>query len=187
MADTDTVQASLMIEQCKPSVALSLTSTAASMVISLGYHRASTMKLDTVRERNEKIFLFWMVYLMDTSFAVRLGRAPVIPESDITVPMVTHGGCLPSEFVDVFCYWVEVGRTRCQTVEQLYSPAALQQSHRERSNRAKQLSDRLEEAWSLRSKVRKCQSHTEACSFHSLTQLELLLQQPRSVVAASLR
>jgi hypothetical protein len=144
MADTDTTQASLMIEQCKPSMAMSL-----------GYHRASTMKLDTVRERNEKILLFWMVYILDTSFAVRLGRAPVIPESDITVPMVTHGGCLASEFVDIFCYWVEINKLQCQTVEQLYSPAALQQSPRERSNRAKQLSDRLEEAWVSRSKVRE--------------------------------
>jgi hypothetical protein len=155
MADTDTTQASLMIEQCKPTLALSLTSTAASMAMSLGYHRASTMKLDTVRERNEKILLFWMVYILDTSFAVRLGRAPVIPESDITVPMVTHGGCLASEFVDIFCYWVEINKLQCQTVEQLYSPAALQQSPRERSNRAKQLSDRLEEAWVSRSKVRE--------------------------------
>ena len=125
------------------------------MAVSLGYHRDSTMKLDTVQERNEKIFLFWMVYLMDTSFAVRLGRAPVIPESDITVPIVTHDGCLPSEFVDIFCYWVEVGRIQCQTVKQLYSPAALQQSHRERSTQAEQLSYRLEEAWGLRNKVRE--------------------------------
>jgi hypothetical protein len=152
---TDTFQASLMIEQCKPNLVLSLTSTAASMAISLGYHRASTMKLDTVRERNAKILLFWMVYLLDTSFAVRLGRAPVIPERDITVPMVTHGGSLPSEFVSIFCYWVEIGRLQCQTVEQLYSPVALQQSPKERSNRAKQLSERLEEAWVSRSKVRK--------------------------------
>jgi hypothetical protein len=144
-----------MIEQCKSNLALSLTSTAASMAMSLGYHRASTMKLDTVRERNAKILLFWMVYILDTSFAVRLGRAPVIPENNITVPMVTHGGCLPSEFVDIFCYWVEINKLQCQTVEQLYSPVALQQSPRERSNRAKRLSDRLEEAWGLRSKVRE--------------------------------
>jgi hypothetical protein len=145
----------LEIEQCKPSIALSLTSTAASMAISLGYHRASTMKLDTVQERNEKIFLFWMVYLLDTSFAVRLGRAPTIPERDITVPMVAHGGSLPSEFVNLFCYWVEVNRVQCKTVKQLYSPVALQQSPGERSDRARQLSERLEEAWVFRSNVRE--------------------------------
>jgi hypothetical protein len=168
MLDADTAQASLEIEQCKPSIALALTSTAASMAISLGYHRASTMKLDTVRERNEKIFLFWMVYLLDTSFAVRLGRAPVIPERDITVPMVTHGGALPPEFVDMFQYWVEVGRVQCQTVEQLYSPVALQQSPRERASRAQQLSARLEEAWDSRSKVREVSSNTQRydCLMH---------------------
>lgn len=127
-------------------MALSLTSTAANMVISLGYHRHATILADDKVERETKIFLFWMVYVFDTSFSVRLGRAPVIRDSDITVPLVLHGA-VPKEFESVFRYWIELGRVQCEAVERLYSPAALQQPFAKRAKRAARLEARLQEAW----------------------------------------
>ena len=120
------------------------------MVISLGYNRLSSMQNDTEQQRQQKIYLFWMVYIFDTSFSIRLGRSPLIRDHDITVPMVTDTGMVPKAFVSVLQYWIELGRVQCQAVEHLLSPAALQQPPEERSRRAASLVVRLQEVWDAR-------------------------------------
>jgi hypothetical protein len=131
-------------------MALSLTTTAASMVISLGYNRLSSMQSDTELVRQQKIYIFWMVYIFDTGFSIRLGRSPVIREHDITVPMMSDNGVVPSAFIGVLRYWIELGRVQCQAVEHLLSPAALLQPPEERSRRADKLAVRLQEVWDAR-------------------------------------
>lgn len=120
------------------------------MVISLGYNRLSSMQNDTEQQQQQKIYLFWMVYIFDTSFSIRLGRSPVIRDHDITVPMVTDAGMVPPAFVSVLRYWIELGRVQCQALEHLLSPAALQQPLEERSKRAANLVVRLQEVWDAR-------------------------------------
>ena len=120
------------------------------MVISLGYNRLSSMQSDTEQVRQQKIYIFWMVYIFDTGFSIRLGRSPVIREHDITVPMVSDNGVVPTAFVGVLRYWIELGRVQCQAVEHLFSPAALQQTQEERSKRAGRLAVRLQEVWDAR-------------------------------------
>jgi hypothetical protein len=143
-------KATSAIDLCKPYLALSVTSQAASMVISLGYNRLSSMQNDTEQRRQQKIYLFWMVYIFDTGFSIRLGRSPLIRDHDITVPMVTDAGMVPKAFVSVLQYWIELGRVQCQAVEHLLSPAALQQPPEERSRRAASLVVRLQEVWDAR-------------------------------------
>lgn len=123
------------------------------MVTSLGYNRLSSMQSDTEQQRQHKIYLFWMVYIFDTSFSIRLGRSPVIRDHDITVPMIVDNGAVPKAFVRVLHYWIELGRVQCQAVEHLYSPAALQQPLEERSRRAARLVLRLQEVWDAREQV----------------------------------
>lgn len=123
------------------------------MVISLGYNRLSSMQSDTESQRQQKIYLFWMVYIFDTGFSIRLGRSPVIRDHDITVPMVSDNGSVPRAFVGVLKYWIELGRVQCQAVEYLFSPAALQQLPEERSKRAANLAVRLQEVWEARDQV----------------------------------
>lgn len=120
------------------------------MVISLGYNRLSSMQSDTEQQRQQKIYLFWMVYTFDTGFSIRLGRSPVIRDYDITVPMVTDTGMVPKAFVSILRYWVELGRVQCQALEHLLSPSALQQPLEERSKRAADLVVRLQEVWEAR-------------------------------------
>lgn len=125
------------------------------MVITLGYHRLSTMQADSDKERQGKIMLFWMCYWLDTSFAVRLGQAPVIRDYDITVPQLQYGKGIDSPFVEAFNYWTTISRLQCQVVEQLYSPLAQRQPLQERSRRAACLARELQETWSEREEVRR--------------------------------
>jgi hypothetical protein len=60
-AHADISKATAAIDLCKPYLALSVTSSAAAMVISLGYNRLSSMQADTEQQRQQKIYLFWMV------------------------------------------------------------------------------------------------------------------------------
>jgi hypothetical protein len=56
-ASTDILKATAAIDLCKPYLALSVTSSAAAMVMSLGYNRLSTMQNDTEQQRQQKIYL----------------------------------------------------------------------------------------------------------------------------------
>ncbi|KAK0943842.1 hypothetical protein LTR29_004606 [Friedmanniomyces endolithicus] len=139
--------AGIAVNRGKAHLALSLSSHAASMILSLGYHRLSTMQGDTDYARQVKISLFWMVYWFDTSFSVRLGHAPVIRDYDITVPRLTLcSPIMPSAFLVAFNYSTTLSGLQCQVVEQLYSPLALRQSAEERRRRASGLMVALGEA-----------------------------------------
>jgi hypothetical protein len=132
---------------------MTLSSQAASIVLSLGYHRLSNLRSDTETERQSKILLFWMTYWLDTSFAVRLGRAPVIQHYDITVPRFSHGSIVRTGWVDAFNYCTRIGSLQCQVVEQLYSPLSLEQSAEERLRRASRLLKDLQRIWDARGDV----------------------------------
>lgn len=133
------------------------------MVVALGYNRSSSVEFDSPHERDRKIFLFWMVYVFDSCFSVRLGRAPIIRDADITIPMITHVDTISVSGIESFCYWITIVRVQCQAVEQLYSPTALGQPLGERSSRAAKLAERLEEAWEARDKVRKMSWPFQTC------------------------
>jgi hypothetical protein len=138
------------IELCKPHLAMSLTSTAASMAISLGYNRLSSMQSESEQQQRQKIYVFWTVYVLDASFSTRLGRLPVVREHDISVPMISSSCAVPESFVKVLRYWIELCRVQCHTVEHLYSPASIHQSLDQRSTLVERLATRLQELWSAR-------------------------------------
>jgi hypothetical protein len=138
------------IELCKPHLAMSLTSTAASMAISLGYNRLSSMQSESEQQQRQKIYVFWTVYVLDASFSTRLGRLPVVREHDISVPIISTTGAVPESFVKVLRYWIELCRVQCQAVEHLYSPASIHQSLDQRTTLVERLATRLQELWSAR-------------------------------------
>lgn len=138
---------------CKPHLALYLTTTAVSLAVSLGYNRMSSMLSDSVEEREQKLFLFWILYAFDTSFSIRLGHSPAIRDHDIAVPLLPENGSIPQALVHVLYNWVELGRVQCQVVEHLYSPVALGQSIEQRSKNASKLAMRLQEIWVARNQV----------------------------------
>ena len=139
------------VELCKPHLATSLTSIAASMVLSLGYNRLSSMQSESdQQQQQQKIYLFWTVYVLDASFSTRLGRLPVIREHDISVPTISSNGIVPDSFVEMLRYWIDLCRIQCHAVEHLYSPASTHQPPDERSALIERLTTRLEEIWRAR-------------------------------------
>lgn len=111
------------------------------------------MQTDSEQERQHKILLFWVVYLFDTSFSIRLGRTPLIRDHEITVPMIAQNGTFPNRFVEVLSYWIGLGKIQCEAVERLYTPSAQQQPLEERQRCAERLVMRLQETWNDRSQV----------------------------------
>ncbi|KAI4730274.1 hypothetical protein E4T49_01871 [Aureobasidium sp. EXF-10728] len=66
------------------NAAWTLSSTAARLCQSLGYHRLSTDKSGDTTLYEKRAMLFWSVYFMDKSLSLRLGRASALQDFDIS-------------------------------------------------------------------------------------------------------
>ncbi|PYI22849.1 fungal-specific transcription factor domain protein [Aspergillus violaceofuscus CBS 115571] len=131
------------IEMSKPSFALTLTSTAARLCQTLGYHRASSTNpgSDTFIGRQ----LFWTVYALDKAISLRLGRASTIQDYDITMPGPNDVTGAEEPWNSIFKIWIRFATIQGQVYERLYSPAALSQSENERAEHARRLAAQVME------------------------------------------
>lgn len=137
------------IEMSKPSLSWSLISSAAGLAQNLGYHRINTMTNDAPEDRKAKIYIFWMIYMFDKILALRLGRASVIQDWDISLPFVLSDEGTPHgpEGSQMLSYWIKVARVQGQTYEKLFSPAAFLRPPEERTRTAIQLVNAMNVAW----------------------------------------
>ena len=55
-------------------------SSAAGLCQSLGYHRINTMVNDNPEDRQTKIQIFWMIYMLDKTLSLRLGRSSILQD-----------------------------------------------------------------------------------------------------------
>lgn len=145
-----TIASGAAMELCQPSIAQTLGSKAASIVLALGYNRLSSMQSDSESTRQVKIFVFWMAYWLDTSFSVRLGRAPIIRPDDIGVPQLSDNSIVPDGWAVAFNYSTRISGLQCKVVEHLYTPLSVQQCLEERKKRASRLLLELDQAWHAR-------------------------------------
>lgn len=142
--------AACAIEMCKPSLAWVLTCMAAGQSQSLGYHRYQTFQNDDEEERNSKVHLFWMIYMFDKQLSLRLGRASVIQDWDMSLPLITLAPTPAANAVgatQMMAYWIKVAKVQGQTYEKLFSPAAFLQSPEERIRTSMNLIDAMNQAW----------------------------------------
>jgi hypothetical protein len=137
------------IEECKPSLCWVMTSAAAGLCQNLGYHRINTMINDTPKERNNKIHIFWMIYMFDKTLSLRLGRASIIQDWDISLPFI-----IPEDHdkdvrdgITMLSYWTKVARIQGRTYEQLFCPAAFLKSSEERMQTAAELVKAMNQTW----------------------------------------
>ncbi|KAJ4364697.1 hypothetical protein N0V83_009294 [Neocucurbitaria cava] len=137
------------IELCKPSLCWTLISSAAGLSQNLGYHRINTMMNDTVQDRRSKLHVFWMIYMFDKTLSLRLGRASLIQDWDISLPFIAPGdeALNGTEGSKMLAYWVKVAQVQGQTYEKLFSPAAFLRSPTERTRVAVDLVDAMNMAW----------------------------------------
>ncbi|KAL6704960.1 hypothetical protein ACN47E_007505 [Coniothyrium glycines] len=137
------------IEMCKPSLCWVMISTAAGLCQHLGYHRINTMLNDTLEVRNSKTHIFWMIYMFDKTLSLRLGRASVIQDWDISLPFM-HPNEEPTSGPDgtqMLAYWIKVARVQGQIYEKLFCPAAFLRTSEERTRTAIELVDAMNQAW----------------------------------------
>ncbi|KAF2870538.1 fungal-specific transcription factor domain-containing protein [Massariosphaeria phaeospora] len=147
------------IEACKPSLGWTMVSAAVGMCQTLGYHRIQTMKDDTEEDRSAKLHAFWFIYMQDKTLSLRLGRASSMPDWDISLPFLNP---LQNSFMrpgpssttpkgtEMLIYWLKLAQIQGKIYETLYSPAAYLVSEEQRAQRAVELVNALNQAWSER-------------------------------------
>ncbi len=103
------------------------------MCLTLGYHR---MTPDQDRYRI-KARLFWFVYTLERGFALKLGRAPTIPDYDVTVdvPEISQDPTR-KPWDTLHAYWVEMSKIQGRLYTGLYSASGVRESAEVRAERA---------------------------------------------------
>ncbi|KXT10140.1 hypothetical protein AC579_503 [Pseudocercospora musae] len=141
----------IAIDMSKPLLAWSLNGAALRMCQTLGYQRKMTKLPQEEQDRNG--MLFWNCYMMDRNTSLRLGRAPQMPDYDITVPLPRLCPTFSDALVHMQNFWIEGARIQGVISEKLYSPRALTGSPEHRASIAKTLVADLERAFDLRVKA----------------------------------
>ncbi|KAI1343461.1 fungal-specific transcription factor domain protein [Xylariaceae sp. FL0016] len=119
--------ASFCIEFSRASLAWLLVSRAAHMCRILGWHQAQTMVNDSPQQKADKSLLFWCTYMLDKALSLRLGRASVFQDYDISLPHIIPEAKAAYPGQEVMTLWIKQARVLGRIYERLYSPGALRQ------------------------------------------------------------
>ncbi|CAN9368529.1 unnamed protein product [Alternaria alternata] len=104
---------------------------------------------DNPEDRQTKIQIFWMIYMLDKTLSLRLGRSSILQDWDISLPFVVSSNPDDKnpESSDMLSYWIKVARVQGLTYEKLFCPAAFLKSTEERTRIAIDLVNALNQAW----------------------------------------
>ena len=120
-------------------------STGARQVISLGYHRESSLKNDTAEVANDKRQVFWTYYIVDKNLSLNMGYSSTMQDYDIDVgyfPLSNNPGIRPWD--QAALAMVDISRLQGLIYERLYSLQALNASPEAKFQVINDLSPRLE-------------------------------------------
>ncbi|KAH6952439.1 hypothetical protein BKA56DRAFT_505171 [Ilyonectria sp. MPI-CAGE-AT-0026] len=140
----ETVQALLLgtlyaVHVSRPTVAWFLNSAAANICQIAGFHRHQQLAPETPAAKL-KSALFWQTYINDRAIALRLHRAPMIQDYDISIPRAfSFEGPMGLEMSGVALMWLKMAAVQGQVYEKLYSPAALALPQSQLAERARVL------------------------------------------------
>lgn len=112
------------IQLSKTSIAWTLVCTALHMCQSAGFHRVQSMAQDTHAIRNQKLWIFWTLYSTEKGLSLRLGRASVTCDADITVPIPEPDPANPSPYASCAIRWFKLSSIHGKIYRRLYSPAS---------------------------------------------------------------
>ncbi|KAJ4401589.1 hypothetical protein N0V82_010858, partial [Gnomoniopsis sp. IMI 355080] len=149
-ASMETIEALLLgasyaIEVSRPSLAWQLNTTAAQLCQDLGYHRVTGGTIPTPPPppptahhhsqqgafvsapvlNDKKAILFWFSYMLDRGLALRLGRAPIIQDFDVTLPRVIGRVNATEMWKEILKLWIAHADVQGRIYEMLYSPSSL--------------------------------------------------------------
>ncbi|KAI1368604.1 fungal-specific transcription factor domain-containing protein [Xylaria arbuscula] len=127
--------ASYAIESSRATLAWTYISNAANLCQTLGLHRLSNPQQNsTGSSQDPRANLFWLVFLLDKSLALRLGRPSTLRDAEVTTPLPIHESmkrCSQTSMIQGRIY------------EDLYSPRGLARPDLERSVCAQTLATEL--------------------------------------------
>lgn len=161
--------ASLATDLSRPSLSWLLVNRAAHMCRTMGLHQESSVRNDTPEVRSQKALLFWSTYMLDKGLSLRLGRASVLQDYDISIPNVLDAtyGAQPSQAI--LSLWIKHAGVQGKIYQRLYSPGALRQSEGARSQQVQLLERELQfllrETWKLLDDVRAQNAGKDGRSF----------------------
>lgn len=139
-ASMETIEALLLgasyaIEVSRPSLAWQLNTTAAQLCQDLGYHRVTGGTIPNPPTapgqaaapvlNDKKGILFWFSYMLDRGLALRLGRAPIIQDFDVTLPRVIGRVNATEMWKEILKLWIAHADVQGRIYEMLYSPSSL--------------------------------------------------------------
>jgi len=121
-------------------VAWHLNATAAQLAQTGGFHRKECLAVDPPRVAQVKAICFWQIYTVDKGLGLRLGRASVIQDCDISIARELDFEGFPYlEETPIPSLWLKLGQVQGRIYKELYSPDALQLSPSKLSERAQNL------------------------------------------------
>ncbi|KAE8319713.1 hypothetical protein BDV41DRAFT_559872 [Aspergillus transmontanensis] len=130
------VAATYCLQMAKPSIAWSFITTASHLSQTLGLHSAHALSTDNPETKDQKIRLFWAVFLTEKWLCLRLGRSSTFRDEDITAPRVTFDQNVETLLVPK---WIDLAKIQGKTYNDIYSPSALMQPIDTRISRARTL------------------------------------------------
>ncbi|KAJ4047501.1 hypothetical protein NW761_007442 [Fusarium oxysporum] len=132
------------VQRCSMSQAWSYLAAAAQICLTLGYHREVPSKPEKKQERQLRVRLFWLVYIMDKLLALRLNRPPLLRDRDITVSYESYGETAVDSSLPIAPKWIKMGMLYGRIYDEIFSPGALLQPSTPREARARELAVELD-------------------------------------------
>lgn len=126
------------------SQAWSYLAAAAQICLTLGYHLEIPSKPEKKQERQRRVRLFWLVYIMDKLLALRLNRPPLLRDRDITVSYESYGETAVDSSLPIAPKWIKMGMLYGRIYDEIFSPGALLQPSTPRETRARELAVELD-------------------------------------------
>lgn len=134
----DETKAAHAIEMAKPWLAWRLICFAAQLCVAAGFHDES-LTIGADKTRDTKALLFWHVFALEKTLALRVGRASLIRDCDINLSKDIGSLSLPPLWDKMVPFWVANALIHGKLYELLYSRAAQSLSQDELVSRADQL------------------------------------------------
>ncbi|KZL78373.1 fungal specific transcription factor domain-containing protein, partial [Colletotrichum incanum] len=127
------------IEMAKPWLAWRLICFAAQLCVAAGFHDESLTVDADKTTRDMKTLLFWHVFALEKTLALRVGRASLIRDCDINLPKDVGSLSLPKLWDTMVPFWIANASIHGKLYDLLYSRAAQSLSQDEIVIRADQL------------------------------------------------
>ncbi|VUC25947.1 unnamed protein product [Clonostachys rosea] len=135
--------ASFSVETSKPHEAWVLITAAYQAAQALGYHSRHRAVSEDSSELNDSGVIFWVIYYLEKSLSLRLGRCSMIQRYDISLPLPGDSQTSPTVMVKYCKISIQLADISSRVYNSLYSPQSLSGTDQVRTSKALELHEEL--------------------------------------------